>query len=95
MTIGWLAGHHDSLRFVLAQVGIIPARYKSQRFPGKPLALIAGKPMIVRTYEQAKQATSLHALVVATDDERIAAACREAGAQVVMTPEDCPNGAGS
>lgn len=73
-------------------MGIIPARYKSQRFPGKPLALIAGKPMIVRTYEQAKQATSLHALVVATDDERIAAACRKAGAQVVMTPEDCPNG---
>ena len=57
--------------------------------------LIAGKPMIVRTYEQAKQATSLHALVVATDDERIAAVCREAGAQVLMTPEDCPNGVGA
>lgn len=44
---------------------------------------------------QAKQATSLHALVVATDDERIAEACRAAGAQVVMTSEGCPNGEAS
>lgn len=74
------------------QVGVIPARYASQRFPGKPLALITGKPMIVRTYEQAKLATSLDALVVATDDERIAETCRAAGAQVVMTSQSCPNG---
>ena len=77
---------------LIPQVGIIPARYQSQRFPGKPLALIAGKPMIVRTYERAKQATSLDALVVATDDERIAEVCRAAGAEVVMTSEACPNG---
>lgn len=76
-----------------AQVGVIPARYASQRFPGKPLALIAGKPMIVRTLEQAKLATSLHKLIVATDDDRIAEVCRNAGADVVMTSPDCPNGA--
>lgn len=73
-------------------VGVIPARYESTRFPGKPLALISGKPMILRTYEQAKQATCLDALVVATDDERIAKVCRDAGADVVMTPATCPNG---
>lgn len=75
-----------------AQVGVIPARYASQRFPGKPLALIAGKPMILRTFEQAKLATSLHKLIVATDDDRIAEVCRNAGADVVMTSPDCPNG---
>lgn len=48
--------------------------------------------MIVRTYQQAKQATSLHRLIVATDDERIAQVCRENGAEVVMTSADCPNG---
>ena len=50
-------------------IGIIPARYASSRFPGKPLADIAGKPMIQRVYEQAKQV--LDTVIVATDDQRI------------------------
>ena len=74
------------------QVGIIPARYESTRFPGKPLTPILGVPMIIRTYHQALKATALHAVVVATDDERIADVCRAAGAEVVMTSRDCPNG---
>ena len=51
-----------------------------------------GKPMIVRTYLQAKKSKSLDRLVVATDDERIAKACKEAGAEVVMTSSECANG---
>lgn len=71
---------------------MIPARYASTRFPGKPLVMIAGKPMIVRTYEQAKKASKLTKLVVATDDVRIKEACEKAGAEVVMTDDDIPNG---
>lgn len=71
---------------------MIPARYESQRFPGKPLVDILGKPMVVRTWEQAKKASSLDHIVVATDDSRIADACRRAGAEVVMTSPTCPNG---
>lgn len=66
-------------------IGIIPARYASSRFPGKPLADINGKPMIQRVYEQAKKATSLSALVVATDDERIQQCVQNFGGEVVMT----------
>lgn len=73
-------------------LGVIPARYASSRFPGKPLALIAGKPMIQRTWERACAATSLCDVVVATDDNRIAECCRGFGARVVMTAVDCPNG---
>ncbi|KAK9820542.1 hypothetical protein WJX72_011452 [[Myrmecia] bisecta] len=73
-------------------VGIIPARYQSVRFPGKPLVDILGKPMVVRTYEQARRSVTLDALFVATDDERIADACRKAGAHVLMTSSTCPNG---
>ena len=122
------------------QVGVLPARYQSSRFPGKPLVLLLGKPMILHTYEQvdgrgerlatcccccgalkrraggtarttlsaasipsltimilpllpqACRAASLDAVVVATDDERIAEVCRAAGAPVVMTRPDCANG---
>lgn len=73
-------------------LGVIPARFASTRFPGKPLVLIAGKPMIQRTYEQAKLAKKLNKLVVATDDERVAACVRGFGGEVVMTSETCPNG---
>lgn len=52
-------------------VGIIPARYASTRFPGKPLALIAGKPLIQRVVEQCQKAKSLSEIIVATDDTRI------------------------
>ena len=65
-------------------VGIIPARYNSTRFPGKPLALIHGKPMIQRVFEQALK-SDLDAVVVATDDVRIADAVLEFGGQYVMT----------
>ena len=79
-------------RAAVVQVGVIPARYKSGRFPGKPLVDIMGKPMVVRTWEQACKARTLDAVVVATDDDRIADVCRRAGARVVMTSEDCANG---
>lgn len=65
--------------------GIIPVRYASQRFPGKPLALILGKPMIQWVYEGAKQSTHLQNLIIATDDRRIYQACQEFGADVRMT----------
>jgi 3-deoxy-manno-octulosonate cytidylyltransferase (CMP-KDO synthetase) len=74
------------------QVAIIPARYQSSRFPGKPLALIAGKPMIQRTWDQAKSATTLTDVYVATDDDRIRETCEEFGAKVLMTSPNCPNG---
>lgn len=65
-------------------VGIIPARYASTRFPGKPLALVKGRPMIQRVYEQALK-SQLDAVVVATDDVRIADAVMDFGGRYVMT----------
>ncbi len=76
----------------MSAVGIIPARYESTRFPGKPLARIAGVPMIRRVYERASSAKGLRDVFVATDDDRIAAACRAFGATVVMTRPDHPTG---
>ncbi|KAM5585982.1 3-deoxy-manno-octulosonate cytidylyltransferase, mitochondrial [Rosa sericea] len=73
-------------------VGIIPARFASSRFQGKPLVQILGKPMIQRTWERAKLATTLDHIVVATDDEKIAECCRSFGADVIMTSESCANG---
>ena len=71
-------------------VGIIPARYASTRFPGKPLAIIDGKPMIQRVYERVSEV--LAEVVVATDDERIFEAVRGFGGRVVMTRSDHPSG---
>ncbi|HXJ51415.1 MAG TPA: 3-deoxy-manno-octulosonate cytidylyltransferase [Burkholderiales bacterium] len=70
---------------------VIPARWASSRFPGKPLADLAGRPMVVRVCERAAQsgAASVH---VATDDERIASAVRAAGHGIVMTRADHPSG---
>ncbi|UFH53348.1 3-deoxy-manno-octulosonate cytidylyltransferase [Spirosoma sp. KNUC1025] len=73
-------------------IGIIPARYGSTRFPGKPLADIGGKSMIQRVLEQAKKAKSLAKVVVATDDDRIAEAVRQLGEEAVMTRVDHPSG---
>ena len=67
-------------------IGIIPARYASTRFPGKPLADIGGKPMIQRVYEQARKA--LDNVVVATDDERIYDCVSTFGGKAVMTRTD-------
>ena len=66
-------------------VAVIPARYSSTRFPGKPLAQIAGRPMIQHVYERASAAQLVDRVLVATDDERIAAAVSEFGGQAVMT----------
>ena len=72
-------------------LGVIPARYASTRFPGKPLALIGDKTMIHRTYSQACK-SSLDAVVVATDDERIFAEVKSFGGNVVMTRNDHHSG---
>lgn len=69
----------------MKSIGIIPARYASSRFPGKPLAVIDGKSMIRRVYEQAKKASLLDAVVVATDDERIRQHVKDFGGWVEMT----------
>ncbi len=71
--------------------GIIPARYASTRFPGKPLALIKGKTMIRRVYEQALQ-SQLDAVVVATDDSRIAAEVAAFGGRCVLTDSNHRSG---
>jgi 3-deoxy-D-manno-octulosonate cytidylyltransferase len=73
-------------------VGVIPARYASVRFPGKPLATLGGKPMVVRVWEAACGASRLDRVVVATDDERIAAAVRAAGGEAILTSPDAPSG---
>lgn len=73
-------------------VALIPARYGSTRFPGKPLALLRGKPMIQHVYEQTCLVRGLSAVIVATDDERIAQAVRTCGGEVVMTRADHPTG---
>lgn len=73
-------------------IGIIPARYGSTRFPGKPLAPILGKPMIEWTYRSAGLSTTLNELIVATDDERIANVVRSFGGNYIMTSESHPTG---
>lgn len=71
-------------------VGVIPARFAAQRFPGKPLALIAGKPMVQWVYEASKRA--LPRVIVATDDERIKNFIAGLGGEAVMTSPDCKSG---
>jgi len=73
-------------------LGVIPARYASSRFPGKPLVDIEGKPMIQRVYERAIQATKLAEVVVATDDARIAEVVKGFGGKVEMTADTHPSG---
>ncbi len=71
---------------------IIPARWKSTRFPGKPLAVIAGKPMLQRVIEQCRKARRITEVFVATDDARIFAAARQFGARAVITRADHRSG---
>ena len=76
---------------------IIPARYASSRYPGKPLAPLTGatgiaKPLIQRSYESACRVGGDNRVYVATDDERIASAVRDFGGDIVMTPAKCVNG---
>ncbi len=71
---------------------IIPARYDSSRFPGKPLAKIAGQSMISIVYQNAIEAKLTGEVVVATDDERIYDHCKDRGIEVVYTSKECENG---
>jgi 3-deoxy-manno-octulosonate cytidylyltransferase (CMP-KDO synthetase) len=73
-------------------IGIIPARYASSRFPGKPLIDIAGKSMIQRVYEQAKSTSCLQEVIVATDDDRIAEHVRSFAGNVIMTSSSHQSG---
>jgi len=73
-------------------LGVVPARYGSTRFPGKPLVEIAGKPMIRHVWERAREARLLKGVVVATDDERIRRVVEEFGGDVMMTSPDHPSG---
>ena len=70
---------------MIPALGVIPVRFESRRFPGKPLAAIHGKAMIQWVFEQASQAKHLAKLVVATDDERILSKAQEFGAQACLT----------
>ena len=71
---------------------VIPARYASTRLPGKPLSMIAGKPMIQHVYERACQAQLPNEVVVATDNELVEKAVLDFGGKVVMTSPDHPSG---
>ena len=64
---------------------IIPARFGAQRFPGKPLADLAGKPLIAHVVERAQRARGVNVVAVATDDERIARAVEQAGGEAILT----------
>ena len=66
-------------------IGIIPARYASSRFPGKPLVKIKGIPMIQRVYQQAKSTSTLSEVIVATDDQRIFDTVRDFGGKGTYT----------
>ena len=77
---------------MITAVGIIPARFKSSRFPGKPLIDILGKPMIQRVYEQATKAKKLDRVIVATDDDRIFSAVESFGGEVILTSDKPNNG---
>ena len=71
---------------------VIPARYGSSRFPGKPLARVNGKTLIQMVWERARAAKRLERVIVATDDPRIEEAVRKFGGEAVMTAADLPSG---
>lgn len=73
-------------------IAVIPSRYGSSRFEGKPLALVAGKPMIQRVYEQTQKSKAVEKTIVATDDKRIYTAVERFGGKAVMTPDNCRSG---
>jgi len=73
-------------------LGVIPARYGSSRFPGKPLCDLMGKPMIQHVYERALGARLVERILVATDSERIYKTVRDFGGEAIMTRENCRNG---
>ena len=73
-------------------LAVIPSRFAAQRFPGKPLALIAGKPLVQWVWEAAKAAKRVTRVVVATDSDKIARVVRGFGGEAVMTSPRCPSG---
>jgi 3-deoxy-manno-octulosonate cytidylyltransferase (CMP-KDO synthetase) len=73
-------------------LGVIPARYASTRLPGKPLATLAGRPLVQHVWEKARAARRLTAVIVATDDERIARVVRDFGGEAVMTSPELASG---
>jgi 3-deoxy-manno-octulosonate cytidylyltransferase (CMP-KDO synthetase) len=73
-------------------LAVLPSRFQSTRFPGKPLATIAGRPMIQWVHEAAREAEGVDRVVVATDDERIAQVVRGFGGEAVLTDPDLPSG---
>lgn len=73
-------------------IGVIPARYQSSRFPGKPVAMICGRPMIWWVYRQAAKVKAFNEVLVATDSEEIQEKCVELGIPVVMTKDTHPTG---
>ena len=76
----------------LSILGVIPARFASSRFPGKPLAEILGKSMIHRVYEQVKKSNLLKDVIIATDDERIADHVEQFNGKYVLTSAHHPSG---
>jgi len=97
-----LENHHDkgknqilvpeNVNETAMTIAVIPSRYGSSRFEGKPLALVAGKSMIQRVYEQAEKSTAVSKTIVATDDERILKAVKNFGGLAVMTSDTCRSG---
>jgi 3-deoxy-manno-octulosonate cytidylyltransferase (CMP-KDO synthetase) len=73
-------------------LGVIPARYASTRFPGKPLARLAGKPMLQHVWERCRASHYLSRIIIATDSELIRDAAHDFGAEAVMTRADHPSG---
>ena len=73
-------------------LGVIPARFASTRFPGKPLASLGDRTLIEQVVERARASRRLERVIVATDDERIASVCRSANAEVLLTSPDHPSG---
>lgn len=73
-------------------IAVIPARYASTRFPGKPLEKLKGKPILQWVIEGAKKSSLISEILVATDDERISALCKTLDVNAIMTPSECPTG---
>lgn len=73
-------------------VAVIPARHASTRFPGKPLALIAGRPMVEHVWRRCEESRAFHEVLVATDDARIQEAVARFGGKAVLTSPTCPTG---
>lgn len=73
-------------------IAVIPARFGSTRFPGKPLEKLKNKPILQWVVEGARKSQLVKQVIVATDDERIRKLCEEIKVDVVMTPSDCPTG---